>query len=138
MDKRDAIDVALGITAGVGVATGIAGVCVGATALKQTKRLQLQVSSHNARIEELEAAAVCTANAVAAANHFDVAFDCVGDIYSEWRDAGTDSKAAKKAAKKARKAAEKAAKQAAQDGPDLASTLANIQSRLDALEHSTP
>ena len=81
MDKRDAIDVTLGIAAGVGVATGIAGVCVGATALKQTKRLQLQVSSHNSRIEELEAAAVATANEVATATHADISFDCVGDIY---------------------------------------------------------
>ena len=127
MDKRDAIDVTLGIAAGVGVATGIAGVCVGATALKQTKRLQLQVSSHNSRIEELEAAAVATANEVATATHADISFDCVGDIYDEWRDVATPKKKGKK-------------KKKGKDGQgdqDLASTLANIQSRLDALEHST-
>lgn len=131
MDKRDAMDVALGITAGVGVATGIAGVCVGAAALKQTKRLQLQVSSHNSRIEELEAAAVATANEVAVATHADVSFDCVGDIYDEWRDVATPKK--KKGKKK------KGNHQV--DGFDpskLNDTLANIQSRLDALEHSAP
>ena len=134
MDKRDAIDVALGITAGVGVCTGIAGVCVGATALKQTKRLQLQVSSHNSRIEELEAAAVCTANAVATAARSDVSFDCVGDIYEEWRDVGAPKKkGGKKKKKKGNQEGE-----TGQTDQDLASTLANIQSRLDALEHSTP
>lgn len=127
MDKRDAIDVTLGIAAGVGVATGIAGVCVGATALKQTKRLQLQVSSHNARIEELEAAAVATANEVATATHADVSFDCVGDIYDEWRDVAAPKKKKKKNKKNK-----------GQGDQDLATTLANIQSRLDALEHSTP
>ena len=127
MDKRDAIDVTLGIAAGVGVATGIAGVCVGATALKQTKRLQLQVSSHNARIEELEAAAVATANEVATATHADVSFDCVGDIYDEWRDVAAPKKKKKKGKKSK-----------GQGDQDLATTLANIQSRLDALEHSTP
>jgi hypothetical protein len=136
MDKRDAIDVTLGIAAGVGVATGIAGVCVGATALKQTKRLQLQVSSHNSRIEELEAAAVCTANAVATAARSDVSFDCVGDIYDEWRDVGAPKKGKKKK-KKNRDQAEQP-DQGGLSGQDLATTLANIQSRLDALEHSAP
>lgn len=127
MDKRDAIDVGLGIAAGVGVAAGVAGVCVGATALKQTKRLQLQVSSHNSRIEELEAAAVATANEVATATHADVSFDCVGDIYDEWRDVAAPKKKKKKGKKSK-----------GQGDQDLATTLANIQSRLDALEHSTP
>lgn len=127
MDKRDAIDVTLGITAGLGFATGIAGVCIGAAAMKQTKRLQLQVSNHNSRIEELEAATVCTANQVATATHTDVSFECVGDIYAEWRDVAEPKKKKKK--KKGRDEF---------DPSQLNDTLANIQSRLDALEHSAP
>lgn len=130
MDKRDALDVTLGIAAGVGVATGIAGVCVGATALKQTKRLQLQVSSHNSRIEELEAAAVATANEVASTTHSDVSFDCVGDIYDEWRDVA--------APKKKKKGKKKGNRADGFDPSQLNDTLANIQSRLDALENPTP
>lgn len=129
MDKRDAIDVTLGITAGLGFATGIAGVCIGAAAMKQTKRLQLQVSSHNSRIEELEAAAICTANEVATATHTDVSFECVGDIYDEWRDA---------AAPKKKKKGKKKGRNDGFDPSQLNDTLANIQSRLDALEHSAP